>query len=270
MASMKEQTVVITGASSGIGEELAVALAARGARVVLAARDEVALHRVRERCERAGGRALVVPTDVGEPEACRLLVARALEVFGGIDALVNNAGVTMRGFFEEVTDLSLFERLMRVNYLGSVYCTHHALPHLKARRGLLVAVSSLTGKCGVPGRSGYAATKHAMQGFFDSLRIELRGSGVDVLVVCPGFVATPIRARALGPDGTVGHGDIFEVKGKRIMDAATCAALILRAMERRERELLMIPVPRVMLALRALLPGVVDRIASRMMEPKQR
>ncbi|MBM7113748.1 SDR family oxidoreductase [Archangium primigenium] len=266
---MTEQTVVITGASSGIGEELAVALAARGARLVLAARDATALERVRERCERAGGRALVVPTDVSDPEACRRLVERAVEAFGGIDVLVNNAGVVMRGRFEQVTDLSVFERLMRVNYLGSVYCTHHALPHLKARRGLLVAVSSLTGKSGVPGRSGYSATKHAMQGFFDSLRIELLGSGVDVFVVCPGFVATPIRSRAYGPDGSVGHEDIAEEQGKRIMDAATCAALILRGMDRRERELVMVPAPRLLMALRALLPGLADRIASRMMKPQR-
>jgi short-subunit dehydrogenase len=266
MDPMKGKTVVITGASSGIGEELAVALAARGAHVVLAARDEAALAAVKQRCEQAGGRALVVPTDVSDPEACRRLVERSVAEFGGIDVLVNNAGLGMRGRFEDVTDLSVFERLMRVNYLGSVYCSHHALPHLKARRGLLVAVSSLTGKSGAPTRSGYAATKHAMQGFFDSLRIELRDSGVDVLVVSPGFVTTNIRARALGPDGTAGHENIAEEQGNRMMDARTCADLILRAMERRERELVMMPAAKLMLALKALAPGVIDRIASRMMK----
>ncbi|HEX8434005.1 SDR family oxidoreductase [Archangium sp.] len=263
---MRGKTVVITGASSGIGEELAVALAARGAHVVLAARDEAALARVKQRCEQAGGRALVVPTDVSDPEACRRMVERSVAELGGIDALVNNAGMAMRGRFEDVTDLSIFERLMRVNYLGAVYCTHHALPHLKARRGLVVAISSLTGKSGVPGRTGYAATKHAMQGFFDSLRIELLGQGVDVLVVSPGFVATPIRARAVGPDGRTGHEDIAEEQGRRMMDAPTCADLILRAMERREREVVMIPAAKLMLALKALVPGVVDRIASRMIK----
>ncbi|MET0404110.1 MAG: SDR family oxidoreductase [Cystobacter sp.] len=259
---MKDTTVVVTGASSGIGEELAVLLAERGARVVLAARDEVALARVKQRCEQAGGRALAVATDVSDPEACRLLMARAVEAFGGIDVLVNNAGLTMRGRFEEVTDLSVFERLMRVNYLGAVYCTHHALPSIKARRGLVVAVSSLTGKSGVPGRTGYAGSKHAMQGFFDSLRIELLGTGVDVVVVSPGFVATPIRSRALGPDGSTGQPDGAEAKGGRTMDARTCAAHILRAMERREREWVMIPAPRLLLALKALLPGVVDQLAA--------
>ncbi|HEX5746230.1 MAG TPA: SDR family oxidoreductase [Archangium sp.] len=266
MPSMQGKTVVITGASSGIGEELAVALAERGAQVVLAARSEAELERVKQRCERAGGRAVVVPTDVGDPEACRRLVARAVEAFGGIDCLVNNAGMAMRGRFEDVTDLSIFERLMRVNYLGAVYCTHAALPHLKARKGLLVAISSLTGKSGVPTRSGYAATKHAMQGFFDSLRIELSGAGVDVLVVSPGFVVSNIRSRALGPDGSAGHTDIAEEKGNRVMDTRTCAELILRAMERRERELVMMPAARLLLAVKALVPGVIDRLASRMMK----
>ncbi|WNG20499.1 SDR family oxidoreductase [Cystobacter fuscus] len=259
---MKDKTVVVTGASSGIGEELAVLLAEKGARVVLAARDEVALARVKQRCEKAGGQALAVPTDVSDPESCRRLMARAVEAFGGIDALVNNAGLTMRGRFEEVTDLSVFERLLRVNYLGAVYCTHHALASLKERRGLIVAVSSLTGKSGVPGRTGYAGSKHAMQGFFDSLRIELLGTGVDVLVASPGFVATPIRARALGPDGKTGHPDAAEEKGARVMDARTCARFILRAMERREREWVMMPAARVMLALKALAPGLIDRLAA--------
>ncbi|PTL84027.1 SDR family oxidoreductase [Vitiosangium sp. GDMCC 1.1324] len=262
---MRGKTAVITGASAGIGEELAVALAERGAQLVLAARSEELLARVKQRCEQAGGQALVVPTDVGDPEACRRLVARAVEAFGGIDYLVNNAGLTMRGLFEDVTDLSLFERLMRVNYLGSVYCTHEALPHVKARRGMLVAISSLTGKNGVPGRTGYSASKHAMQGFFDSLRIELRGTGVDVLVVSPGFVATDIRVRALGPDGTPGKSDIPE-ETHGMMSVRTCADIILRAMERREREVVMMPAAKLIMALKAFVPGVLDSFAARTMK----
>jgi short-subunit dehydrogenase len=267
---MRGKTAVITGASSGIGEELAVALAAGGANVVLAARSEEALARVKQRCEQAGGRALVVPTDVSDPEACRRMVERSVEAFGGMDCLVNNAGLGMRGRFEEVKDLSTFERVMRVNYLGAVYCTHHALPYLKASRGLLVAVSSLTGKSGAPGRSGYAATKHAMQGFFDSLRIELRDSGVDVLVVSPGFVATDIRARALGPEGVPVPGGIVEEEENKMMDARTCANLILRAMERRERELVMLPAAKLALVVKALVPGLVDRLASRMLKQQRK
>jgi short-subunit dehydrogenase len=262
MASMQGKTVVITGASAGIGEELAVVLASRGANLVLAARSEEALAQVKQRCEQAGGKAITVATDVADPEACRRMVERAVEAFGGIDSLVNNAGMSMWARLDEVTDLSLFERLMRVNYLGSVYCTYHALPHLKARKGLLVAISSLTGKTGVPTRSAYAASKHAMQGFFDSVRVELLGTGVDVLVVSPGFVATEIRARAVGPDGKpIQKSKRNEMKDT--MDVRTCVAQIIRAMDRRDRELVMTAKAKVAQFLKLVAPGVVDRIAQR-------
>ncbi|SEM68454.1 Short-chain dehydrogenase [Stigmatella aurantiaca] len=262
MFSVQGKTVIITGASVGIGEELALLLASRGANLVLAARNEEALDGVRRRCEQAGARAITVKTDVAVPEDCQRMVERAVEAFGGIDILVNNAGISMGARFEEVTDLSLFERVMRVNYLGAVYCTHYALPHLKARKGLAVAISSLTGKTGVPTRTGYAASKHAMQGFFDSLRIELLGTGVDVLVVSPGFVATGIRDRALGPDGQpLRHSFRDERRGN--MDVATCGALILKAIERRDREVVMTAQGKVLQVLKLVAPSLVDRIAQR-------
>ncbi|MBJ6761602.1 SDR family oxidoreductase [Myxococcaceae bacterium JPH2] len=267
MLAMRGKTVVVTGASSGIGEELAVVLAARGANVVLAARNAEALERVKARCTQAGGTALAVPTDVADPEACRVLVERAVEAFGGVDVLVNNAGVTMHSRLEDVKDLGLFERIMRINYLGAVYCTYHALPHLKARKGLIVAVSSLTGKTGVPTRTGYAASKHAMQGFFDSLRIELLGTGTDVLVVSPGFVATHIRDAALGPDGTPVRESRRD-ESQRTMDVGTCVAIILRAMERREREVVMTASAKVAQVLKLVAPGLVDRLAARAVREK--
>ncbi|GHG98662.1 short chain dehydrogenase [Comamonas sp. KCTC 72670] len=270
MRAMRGKTVVVTGASAGIGEALAVVLAGRGANLVLAARNEEALQRVKARCEAAGGRAVVVPTDVGDAEACHHLVDRAVEAFGGIDVLVNNAGVTMDARVDEVKDLGLFERLMRINYLGSVYCTAHALPHLKARRGLVVAVSSLTGKTGVPNRSGYAASKHAMHGFFDSLRIELRGTGVDVTVVCPGFVATGIRDSALGADGQPVRQSKHNERAGDNMDVDTCVAIILKAMDQREREVVMTTKARVAQFLKLVAPGLVDRIAAKTIQDRQR
>lgn len=264
---MQGKTVIITGASAGIGEELAVALAARGANLVLAARDAEALARVQQRCEQAGGKALSVPTDVTDPEACRRMVERAVEAFGGIDVLVNNAGMSMWARFDEITDLTLFERLMRVNYLGTVYCTYAALPHVKARKGLLVGISSLTGKTGVPSRTGYAASKHAMQGFFDSLRIELRGSGVDVLVVSPGFVATGIRERALGPDGKA-VGVSPREESRDTMDVDTCVRRIVRAVERREREVVMMPRATLVMVLKAIAPNLVDNVAAKAMRKR--
>jgi short-subunit dehydrogenase len=162
--------------------------------------------------------------------------------------------------FDEVTDLSLFERLMRVNYLGAVYCTHFALPHLVRAGGLIVAVSSLTGKTGVPTRTGYAASKHAMQGFFDSLRIELKERGVDVLVVSPGFVATDVRARAVGGDGRP-LGKSKRREDRRTMPVERCAELIAAAMEKRRRELVMGPPGALFMKL--LAPAVIDRLAAR-------
>ena len=257
---LRGQSVLLTGASSGIGRELALVLARQGARLALAARSRDALEEVATACRALGAEALVLPTDVTDSQACGRAVEATVAALGGLDVLVNNAGLSMWARFEEITDLSLFERIMRVNYLGAVYCTHHALPHLKQRRGLLVAISSLTGKTGVPTRSAYAASKHAMQGFFDTLRIELRGR-VDVLVVSPGFVATGVRERALGADGQPLRQSPRD-EGRGTMSATECADRIAAAMERRDRELTMTAQGRVGLWLKLLAPGLVDRMAA--------
>jgi short-subunit dehydrogenase len=255
------RTHVITGASSGIGAALALAYASRGDNVVLAARSSEHIAQVAADCERAGGSALGVPTDVSDPEQCRALIEKAIARFNAVDFLVNNAGISMWARFEDVTDLGLFERIMRVNYLGSVYVTHAALPHLKRSRGLIVAISSLTGKTGVPTRTGYAASKHAMQGFFDSLRIELLGTGVDVLVASPGFVRTGIRDRVLGPDGKpLGRSPRDESSGAT-MSLEECTRILVRAIDRREREVVMSSRARVGMWLKLVAPRAVDRLA---------
>jgi short-subunit dehydrogenase len=266
---VKDLVVVLTGASEGIGRALAIALAKKGAKLVLAARNEAALTDVARTCEREGARVLVVPTDVTSVEACEALVKRTMDELGRIDVLINNAGLSMWARFDETTDLSIFERLMRVNYLGAVYLTHFALPHLKASRGLIVAVSSLTGKTGVPTRSGYAASKHAMQGFFDSLRIELRASGVDVLVISPGFVATDIRARALGPDGKARDESPRE-ESKETMSVEECVRLMMRAIERRDREVVMTTRAKVGMFVKLVAPNLVDGIAERAVRERKR
>lgn len=255
----RQKVVILTGASHGIGREMALQLAARGSRLALAARGTAALEELAAECRRRGGEAIAVQTDVAEEAQCAALAARTVEAYGQVDMLINNAGISMWARFEEVTDLSVFERLMRVNYLGSVYCTRHALPHLKTARGRLVAVSSLTGKTGVPTRSGYAASKHAMNGFFDTLRIELAGSGVSVTVACPDFVATGIREHAFGPDGQpLGKSPVQESK---VMAADECARQILEGAWARKRELIMSPRGRLGQWLKLLAPELVDRIA---------
>jgi short-subunit dehydrogenase len=260
MAVYAGRVVVVTGASQGIGKALSLELAAQRPRLVLAARDEAALEAVAAECRARGAEALVVRTDVADEASGRALVERTVEGFGGVDVLVNNAGMGMLARFEDVKDLSLYERLMRVNYLGSVYPTFYALPHLKRRRGQVVAVSSLAGLSGVPMRTAYAATKHAQIGFFDSLRVELRGTGVDVTVVCPYWVQSEIRRRAAGPDGkAVGASPVRE---DEVMTAQECARLMVRAMERRQRMLVMTFKGKLGRWVKLAAPALVDRMAA--------
>ena len=262
MAVYSGKVVVVTGASSGIGRALCLALAPQRPRLVLAARDAVSLEDVATGCRAAGAEALVVPTDVTSTEGCRRLVDRAVEVFGALDVLVNNAGASMMARFDEIEDLSVFGRLMDVNYLGSVYPTHYALPHLKKSRGQIVVMSSLAGMNGVPTRTGYAASKHAVFGFFDSLRIELEGTGVDVTMVAPYFVLSEIHRRSTGADGRpLGKSPMQEDK---IMTAETCAALTVAGMEARKR--LVITNwrgGRLSRLMRVIAPAVADRLAQK-------
>jgi short-subunit dehydrogenase len=254
------KVVVVTGASQGIGKALCLELAGQRPRLALAARDAAALEAVAARCRDRGAETLVVPTDVGDEASCRALVERTVGRFSGVDVLVNNAGMGMLARFEDVTDLSPYERLMRVNYLGSVYPTFYALPHLKRSRGQIVAVSSLAGLSGVPMRTAYAATKHAQVGFFDSLRVELQGTGVDVTVVCPYWVQSEIRRRAAGPDGrTV---DASPVREDEVMTAEECARLMVRAMERRQRMLVMSLKGKLGRWVKLMAPALVDRMAA--------
>jgi len=258
-APFRDSVVVITGASDGIGREVALQLADQGAWLALAARDGEKLEAAAAECRARGARAIVVPTDVAEREQCRRLVERTVEEFGRLDTLVNNAGVSMWARFDEVTDLEPFERMIRVNYLGAVYCTHYALPHLKRSRGRIVGVSSLTGKTGVPTRSGYAASKHAMAGFFDTLRIELADDGVAVTMVYPGFVSTGIRRRAYGGDGKpLGASPVREAE---VMTVDECARQIVRAAAGRRRELVMTLRGKIGGYLKLVAPRLVDRIA---------
>ena len=261
---MQDKVVVITGASKGIGAELARQLAAKGARLVLGARNAAELEAVAAQCRQAGAQVLTVRTDVAEERDCQALVSGAKLAFGRLDVLVNNAGATMWARFEEIADLSILARIMQVNYMGSVYCTRHALPWLRESGGLVVGISSLAGRTGVPTRTGYAASKHAMTGFFDSLRIELAGSGVDVTMVYPGFVATGIRENATGPDGK--PIQVSPVREGEVMSAEACAARIVRAIEGREREVVMTARGKMGLWLKLLAPGLVDRIARRAIE----
>jgi len=254
---MKDKVIIVTGASVGIGAALARELARQGAKLALAARDAEKLAEVAQDCPDS----IVIPTDVSNREVCAALVEKTVAHFGRIDVLVNNAGRTMWAKFEELQDISIIEDLMRVNFFGSVYCTHAALPHLKKSKGQIVAISSLAGKIGVPTRTGYAASKHAMQGFFDSLRIELRGSGVDVTMINPDFVLSEIHRRAIGADGKpLGKSPLQESK---IMTAEECARQITEAMQKRKRELIMSRRGKIGQWLKLIVPQMMDNVAAK-------
>jgi NAD(P)-dependent dehydrogenase (short-subunit alcohol dehydrogenase family) len=261
MDAFAGKTVLITGASEGIGRALALRLAAQRAQLALNARNEARLAATARECVARGALALALPGDVSRREECAQLVARAVERFGGLDVLVNNAGITMWSRFDAISDLTVFERVLAVNYLGAVYCTAAALPYIKAAQGLIVAVASLAGLTGVPERTAYAGSKHAMVGFFESLRIELSGSGVGVTIVAPDFVLSQIHRRALGPDGApLGKSPMQE---SHIMTADECAALIVGAMRRRQRLLITSARGRLGRWTRLIAPAVVDALAAR-------
>jgi short-subunit dehydrogenase len=267
MSVFADKVIVLTGASEGIGRAFARALAPQRPKLVLAARNRERLESLAEECRALGAQAHVVPTDVTDAEACRALVEAAVAHCGAVDVLVNNAGGTMWTRLDQIQDIGLFERLMRLNYLGSVYPTYYALSHLKRARGRIVAVGSMAGLIGVPERTGYAAAKHAIVGFFDSLRVELDGTGVSVTVVCPGFVVSEIHKRALGPDGRpLGENPMA---GSKIMTAEECAALMVSATERRQRLLLTSPLGHLARWLSLVSPAAVDRMAAKAIREKR-
>ena len=256
------KTVIITGASSGLGKSLALDFAKKGARLALFARHEERLRETEKVCRDLSGESMSVIGDVTKPEDCERLMIQTSERFGSIDYLVLNAGVSMWAKFEDVEDISLFQKIMETNYLGAVYCTYHALSYLKKSRGMVVAISSIQGKIAVPYHSGYVASKHAVQGFFDTLRSEIEGQGVDVLTVLPYWLkGTTLRDSAFGKDGMALGQE--SKKSKKAIPIDKCSLQILDAMQKRKRELIIPWTLRVLPWLNLLHPGFVEYLVNR-------
>jgi short-subunit dehydrogenase len=256
--------IVVTGASDGIGAELARQLAAAhkvDAALVLAGRSRDKLAAVGAQCRAHGAQVLEVAMDVGVEAQCRDLIAQAVAKFGRIDALVNNAGMSAQALFEDVLadDLGWYEDLMRVNHWGAVWCTHAALPHLKQSRGRIVAVSSLAGLVGVPGRTAYSATKFAMTGFFEALRAELKSAGVSVTTVFVGVVKTQLRHRGYNAKGEPAGSS--GLKEDDAMSVEECARLIREGMQARKREVVMTGRGRIGRFLKLIAPGLIENMA---------
>jgi short-subunit dehydrogenase len=253
------KSVIITGASAGIGKELAVRLAQKGAKLALAARNLSRLEETASICRQAGSETITVVADVSKKEDCKNIIDKTVNTFGGIDILINNAGITMWAEFEVVENLEALEKIMQINFFGSLYTTHYALPWLLKSKGQIVGVSSLTGKTGIPTRTIYAASKHAMAGFFDSLRIELKDKGVAVTMIYPGFVSTEVRERALNGKGIpLGKSP---VKEKDVMTVEACVSQMLPVIEKRKRELVMTTRAKIGLWLKMIAPQLTDNIA---------
>lgn len=264
VSEFNKKVTIITGASRGIGRELSRQLAVQGAYLTLAARSADQLEELADECRELGGRALVIPTDVSEEAQCKNMVQRTVDEYGQIDNLFNNAGITIWAKFEDMQTLAPFEQVMRVNYLGSLYCTYYALPYLKETQGRIVAISSLAGKTGVPYRSGYSASKFAMAGFFETLRIELAPYDVSVTLIFPDFVQTETRLQAFGPDGKPLKRS--PVREGQVMKVEEASEIILKAAAKRKREEIMSARGRIGMWVKLIAPKLIDRIAKNAVE----
>ncbi len=233
---MKGKCVVVTGASSGIGEALARHYAQLGASVVLGARQETKLQQITNEIVDGGGSAAYCVVDVVDPEQCRAMIECAVENFGGVDILICNAGLSMRALFDDV-ELSVLHKLMDVNFWGCVNSVKYALPYIQQRKGSIIGVSSVAGQHGLPGRTGYSASKYAMPGFLETIRIENLKKGGHVMIACPGVTASNVRFSALTADGS-SQGETPRDEGK-MMSAEQVAQIISRDTRKRKRLSLM-------------------------------
>lgn len=231
---MSGKVVIITGASSGIGRALAIEYAKRGALLSLAARRIDKLNELQTILE--SSEVLVTQTDVTSESACKELIDRTIRRFGRIDVLINNAGLSMRALFDDV-DLNSFKQVMDVNFYGTVYCTKYALPYLISNKGSLVGIISVAGHVGLPARSAYSASKFAVRGLLDTIRLENLYTGLHVLVAAPGFTTSEIRKSALTANGKP-QGETPR-KEENMMSAEECALLVVNAIEKRERSLVL-------------------------------
>ena len=253
----KNKVVVITGASSGIGRALAYEFASHGARIVMGARSEEKLQQIAADLKSRDTEVAFAPTDVTQEADCRRLIETAVTHFGGVDILICNAGISMRALFDEV-DLNVLRRLMDVNFWGTVYCTKYALPYIQKNRGSIVGVSSVAGIHGLPGRTGYSASKFAMTGFLETVRIENLKKDVHVMIACPGFTASNVRFSALTADGS--HQGTTPRKEEKRTSAEEVAHRIARAISRHTRLLLMEFDGRASAWIKKFAPGLLDRL----------
>jgi len=255
--NLEKKVIIITGASSGIGKSLALLAIEKKMKVVLAARSVQEMEEIVKEKNLKQDDYLIVKTDVSNQMECKLLIHLTIEKFGKLDVLINNAGISMRAIFSEL-DLNVLKKLMDVNFWGTVYCTHYALPWLLGTKGSVVGVSSVAGFRGLPARTGYSASKFAMHGFLESLRTENLHTGLHVLLACPGFTASNIRKNAFGKDG--------EIQGESprnehaMMQPDEVARHIFKAIKKRKRDLVLTRQGKITLWMNKLFPSITDKL----------
>ncbi len=250
-----DKVVIVTGASSGIGRATALEFARNGSRVVIAARSAEKLEKLNEEITALGAEALACVTDVSIEDDCRKMVEETVRKFGTVDILINNAGISMRALFADV-DLSVLKRLMDVNFWGTVYCTKYALPYIVSNRGSIVGVSSTAGFHGLPGRTGYSASKFAIHGFLETLRIENLKKKLHVMIIAPGFTASEIRKNALMADGT--PQGMSPRQEKKLNSPEFVARWVLKGIRKKKRNKIMTWAGRLTALLQRIIPAVVD------------
>lgn len=256
---MKDKVIIVTGASSGIGKATAEIFAQNGSKLVLNARNQTLLNEVCETLKKRYSNPHIVSVcgDVSNESDCKKLIETTISNFGKIDVLINNAGISMRALFTDV-DLNVIKKVMDINFYGTVYCTKYALPYLIANKGTLVGISSIAGHKGLPARSGYSASKFAMQGFLEAIRIENLKNGLHVLIACPGFTSSNIRFTALTADGSKqGESPVDE---KNVMLAEEVALHLYRAIKNKKRDLILTTQGKLTVWLNKFFPAWLDKM----------
>ena len=234
MSYFKDKVVIVTGGTDGIGKALVEELISHGAKVATCARNYDKIYNLQ--LEFSNVLLHAQTCDVSNEQDCKKFIDSTIKIFGGIDILINNAGITMRALFKDV-ELDVMRKVMDINFWGAVYCTRHALPSILERKGTVVGISSVAGYRGLPGRSGYSASKHAMQGWLEALRTELLDTGVNVMWASPGFTTSNIRNVALNKEGE-SHGK-SPMDESKLMSPKEVAEIVLKAIEKRKRSVVM-------------------------------
>ncbi|MDA0195057.1 MAG: SDR family oxidoreductase [Bacteroidetes bacterium] len=259
---MKNKVVIITGATSGIGRACAFEYGSKGALVVVTGRDQEKLNRLSDDLTGSNIEHHSILAEASSKNDNKKMVKETIAKFGRIDALIANAGIGMRALFEDI-DLSVFLKVMEVNFNGTVYATKYALPHILESKGSIIGISSINGHRGTPARTAYTASKYAMEGFFESLRTEVFKRGVHVLVVSPGFTSSNIRNIALSADGT-SQGESPKDENK-LMSSEAVAVAIYKAHKKRKRDIVLTVQGKMAVFFNKWIPSVLDNITYNMM-----